>query len=105
VPYETAVFDWRAGDRAVTSAAPDERLAMERVIDALMAELRRRIGITFTIDELASLYDEGTDWCLEVAQRVAPDAPWAWEAVTTDAAFHRYLRGALDYAGGRRIIG
>ena len=28
MPYETAVFDWRAGDGAVTSAPPDERLAM-----------------------------------------------------------------------------
>ncbi|MEZ5120754.1 MAG: hypothetical protein R2736_04120 [Solirubrobacterales bacterium] len=104
MPYETAVFDWRAGDRAVQSAAPDERLAMERVVEALMAELRRRIGITFTVDELACHYDQGTDWCLEIAQRVAPDAPWAWDAaIVADAAFHRYLRGASDYAGGRRL--
>jgi hypothetical protein len=103
VPYETAVFDWRAGDRRVHDAAPDERLALERVIDALVAELRRRIGITFTADELADHYDSGTDWTLDVAQRVAPDAPWAWDAsVVTDAAFHRFLREATDYAGGRR---
>ena len=86
MPFETAVFDWRAGERRVEESAPDERLAMERV------------------DELAGLYDQGTDWCLDVAQRVAPDAPWAWDAgVVVDAAFHRFLRGATDYAGGRRL--
>jgi hypothetical protein len=102
VPFEIAVFDWRAGERRVDEAAPDERLALERVVEAIVAELRRRIGINFTVEELASSYDQGTDWCLDVAQRVAPDAPWAWDASTVaDAAFHRFLREATDYAGGR----
>jgi hypothetical protein len=104
VPYETAVFDWRAGERAVSGSAPDERLAMERVVEAILAELRRRLGITFTVEELADLYDQGTDWTLDIAQRVAPDAPWAWDAsVASDAAFNRFLREATDYAGGRRL--
>jgi hypothetical protein len=104
MPYETAVFDWRAGERRLEETPPDERLAMERVVEALLAELRRRIGITFTVDELACLYDQGIDWTLDVAQRVAPDAPWAWDAsVVADAAFNRYLRAASDYAGGRRL--
>jgi len=104
VPYETAVFDWRAGERRVEAAPPAERAELERVVEAIVAELRRRIGITFTVDELAGLYDRGTDWCLEVAQRVAPEAPYAWEAsVVADAAFNRYVRTATDYAGGRRL--
>lgn len=104
MPFETAAFDWRAADRRVEQTPPDERFAMERVIEAIVAELRRRIGITFTVDELTDLHDQGTDWCLDVAQRVAPDAPWAWEAaIVVDAAFHRFLREATDYAGGRRL--
>jgi hypothetical protein len=104
MPYETAIFDWRAGEKRVADATPGERLALDRVTDALVAELRRRIGITFTVDELARYYDQGTDWCLDVAQRVAPDEPWAWDmAIVADAAFYRTLRGALDYAGGRRL--
>jgi hypothetical protein len=103
VPYETAIFDWRAGEKRVEDATPGERLALDRVVDALVAELRRRIGTTFTVDELACLYDQGTDWCLETAQRIAPDEPWAWEmGIVADAAFYRTVRGALDYAGGRR---
>ncbi len=105
MPYETAVFDWRAGEKRVEDAAPRERRELERVVEAIVAELRRRIGSTFTVDELASLYDQGTDWCLDVAQRVAPEAPYAWDAATVaDAAFHRYLRAATDYAGGRRLV-
>jgi len=104
MPYETAVFDWRAGERRVDDAPPRERHELERVVSALVAELRRRIGSTFTVDELACLYDQGTDWCLGVAERVAPEAPYAWDmSLVADAAFARYLRSASDYAGGRRL--
>jgi hypothetical protein len=104
MPYETAIYDWRAGEKRVEAATPGERLALDRVVNALVAELRRRIGITFTVDELAEFYDQGIDWCYTTAQRVAPDEPWAWEmSIVADAAFCRTLRGALDYAGGRRL--
>ena len=105
MPFDVAVFDWRAGERRVEDAPPQERPALERVVDAIVAELRRRIGISFTVDELAGLYDQGTDWGLDVAQRVEPDSPWAWDAGLVDAAFHRFLREATDFAGGRRLLG
>ena len=73
--------------------------------EALVAELRRRLGGRFTARELADLYEAGTDWCQQVAMRIAPEDPWAWEAgVVADAAFGRYLREATDYAGGRLEI-
>jgi hypothetical protein len=78
---------------------------LERVTDALVAELRRRLGGRFSADELVALYERGTAWCLQTAMRLAPDDPWAWEAgVVVDAAFARYLREAADYAGGRRTL-
>ena len=59
----------------------------------------------FSADELVELYERGTAWCLQAAMGVAPEQPWAWEAgVVVDAAFARYLRDAVDYAGGRREI-
>jgi hypothetical protein len=79
---------------------------MERVTEALVAELRRKLGGRFSSEELVTLYNGGTSWCLQVAMKVAPDDPWAWEAgVVVDAAFGRYLREATDYAGGRREVG
>ena len=102
--YETAVQQWRAGERRLQAASGAERRVLDRVVDAIVDELRRRLGGKFTADELADLYDRGTAWCLDIAVSVAPDDPYAWEADTVaDAAFARYLRDATDYAGGRRL--
>jgi hypothetical protein len=105
VSFESASYQWQQGERRL-KAAPAERLALlERVIDALVAELRRRLGGRFSTEELVELYDGGTSWCLQVAMKLAPEDPWAWEAgVVVDAAFARYLREAADYAGGRRAL-
>ncbi len=103
MPFETAIHQWREGERRVADAEPAHRIAIERVTDRLVAELRRRLGGAFTIDELVELYEQGTSWTIDVAYATAPGAPWAWDARTVaDAAFARYLREATDYAGGRR---
>ena len=102
--FEVVEFQWREGERRLREAPPGERRTLERVVDAVGAELRRRLGGPFTSAELAALYERGTSWCTDVAYRVAPDAPYAWDPrVIADAAFARYLRSARDYAGGRRL--
>jgi hypothetical protein len=102
--FDTAIQQWRAGELRLESAPPDQRPALERVTQAILDELHRRLGSTFTVDELAGLYDRGTEWCLDLAYATAPGAPWAWDArVVADAAFARYLREATDFAGGRRV--
>jgi hypothetical protein len=104
VAYENAFQQWRAGERRLAAAPPDEQPILDRVVAAIVAELRRRLGGQFTADELVDFYDRGTGWTLDVAVAVAPDNPEAWEADTVaDAAFARYLREAVDYAGGRRL--
>ena len=103
--FDTAIYQWRAGERRLADAAPHERPALERVTARIHAKLRRRLGGAFTVDELAELYDLGTGWCLDLAYAVAPGAPWAWghERTVADAAFARYVREAIDFAGGRRL--
>jgi hypothetical protein len=102
--FQSALFQWQEGERRVRETLPDERLAMDRVVERILAELRRRLGGHFTIDELVDLYDQGTGWCTDIAYATAPGAPWTWDARTTaDAAFGRYVREASDYAGGRRL--
>jgi hypothetical protein len=105
VSFETAIYQWQQGERRL-QAAPVERTAqLERVTSALVAELRRRLGGRFSVDELVALYDSGPSWCLQLAMKLAPEDPWAWEsAVVVDVAFARYLREASDYAGGRREV-
>jgi hypothetical protein len=102
--FETALHYWQQGERRLRQAPAERRVVLERVTERLVEELRRRLGSTFTSEELAGLYGQGTDWCLPVAARTAPDAPWAWEAETVaDAAFARYVRDAVDFAGGKRL--
>ncbi len=104
--FETANYQWQQGERRLRAEPAERRPRMERVTEALVAELRRRLGGRFFAEELVTLYDDGTSWCLQVAMKVAPDDPFAWEAgVVVDAAFGRYLREAADYAGGRREVG
>jgi hypothetical protein len=102
--YQTAVQQWREGERRLAAAEPAQQIALERVVERLVLELRKRLGSSFTTDELVELYDRGTSWCLDIAVATAPRAPWAWEQrIVADAAFHRYVRDAADYAGGRRL--
>ena len=90
--------------QAVALLAVVER-TLERVTGRIVDELRRRLGGAFTTGELAELYyEQGTDWCLDIAVETAPDNPRAWDSQTVaDAAFARYVRGAIDFAGGRRV--
>ena len=102
--FETAIEQWQAGARRLEQASPDQRPVLEAVTREVHAELRRRLGSTFTTEELAELYDAGTAWVADIAVAAAPDAPFAWDVrVVGDAAFARYLREAVDYAGGRRM--
>jgi hypothetical protein len=107
VEIEQVIGLWEDGQRRLREAGSEDRPALERVTDRVVAELRRRLGGPFTADELARFYlEEGTDWCFEIALRAAPSQPAAWDMTTVaGAAFVRYLREATDYGGGRRLGG
>lgn len=91
---ENALFQWQDGQRQVRGE-PD----LERSADAVVDELRRRLGSTFTLGELADFYADGTDWATDIASRRSGSAD---ATIVVDAAFARYAREAADYAGGRR---
>ena len=104
--FETSLEQWREGERRLADAPAHEQDALERVVRRITAELRRRLGGAFTAEELSDLYEEqGTSWCVDIAVAAAPEHPYAWDArIVADAAFARYLRGAVDFAGGRRRV-
>jgi hypothetical protein len=103
-PLENALFQWEEGWRELQAIDdPKARRLADRVVEAMREELRRRIGPTFTAAELAELYGSGTDWALQVAIDVAPAAEGSAQSLA-DAAFWAYLRGALDFAGGRQLL-
>lgn len=97
---------WREGQERIDAAKPAQRRQLERVVDALVADLRRRLGVTVTTADIAAYYlSAGTDWCFQLAYATAPDTPEAWDVATVaGAAFARFARGALDWSGGVRQL-
>jgi hypothetical protein len=100
MPYslDNALYQWREAERRLAETPEPAKADLERVVEALVDELRKRLGSSFVLDELADLYGEGTDWATELADRrgAGTDA-----ATVADAAFARYAREASNFAGGR----
>ena len=98
---ETTRGEWADGHRRLEAAASDRSLyeSLLAEVDLVVEQLRRRVGQTFTLDELAGAYGDADRWVRE-ALLEAPEATPGWPArVTTvqDAAFYLYSRGAVDY--------
>jgi predicted 2-oxoglutarate/Fe(II)-dependent dioxygenase YbiX len=103
--FQNAIYQWRDGERRLRDVPAHRRRAHERVVERVVADLRRRLGGRFRAEELVALYDEGTTWVIEIATSTAPDDPDAWDPrIAADAAFARYLREASDFAGGRLVL-
>jgi hypothetical protein len=97
---ETTRHEWQEGYRRLQSAADDPagyaRLLGE--VDIVLEELRRRVGQTFTLDELAAAYGEADRWGREALVERGAGPGWPTRLATVqDAAFHLYSRGAVDY--------
>lgn len=101
VDVELARQQWQNGDRRVEGMRSDAKryATVATHVDLIVDELRKRIGQTFTLSELAHAYDGADIWVREVIELAEPDAPPPIDAtISTDAAFHRYARGASDYS-------
>jgi hypothetical protein len=92
--------EWGSGfrryEQALRENAHPERL--ENQFDVVSAELRRRVGGTFALRDLARAYEQADTWTLQAVEQHAPGPGWARSvSMVTDAAFHVYARGAIDY--------
>ena len=95
---DNALFQWREGERRVADSPEPARADLDRAVAVVVDELRKRLGSSFVLDELADMYGEGTDWATELADRRGSGTD---AAIVVDAAFARYAREASNYAGGR----
>jgi hypothetical protein len=97
---ESARRDWAEGHRRLLEQAGDGR-TRERLlaqVEAVGAELRRRVGGTFTLRELAETYAGAEEWSRAVVADEAPAPGWPRTLSLVEAsAFHLYARGAQDY--------
>ncbi len=100
VSVDNARREWEESHRRLLEEAHDrdryERLLAQ--VEAVSAELRRRIGPTFTLTELAELYAGAERWSRDAVAETRPPPGWARTvALVEGTAFHFYARGALDY--------
>jgi hypothetical protein len=97
---EAARREWEEGNRRFVEEARDPARsdALHRQREAVLEELRRRVGGVFTLAELASAYESAEPWLREVIDERAPSRGGATTvSLAGDSAFHGYSRGAQDY--------
>ncbi len=97
---ELARQQWDEGYRRFAELTRDPRRAdLLAQVEALVDELRRRIGSAFTLQELADTYQSAERWAYETLSERAQTPSWSTSATTAlDAAYHVYARAARDYA-------
>jgi hypothetical protein len=97
---ETARQEWEEGHRRFQKEAaedPRRRLRLLDQLEKVTAELRRRLGTTFTLSELVATYPGVEDWAREALEDVGGPG-WVRDVtLVSDEAFHLYARGATDY--------
>jgi hypothetical protein len=99
---ENARYQWEEGRRRLEDEGEDTARSRHLValVEAVVEELRRRVGLTFTLAELARAYEGSEDWVRDVVARAARPRGRAGvrdSALVQDAAFAYYARGATDY--------
>jgi hypothetical protein len=99
---ESARHQWEEGQRRLADEERDAARAahLALLVDAVTDELRRRVGRTFTVAELAQAYDGAEEWVRQVVADSTPSHARAGvrdTALVQDVAFGRYVQGASDY--------
>jgi len=97
---EATRHEWEEGYRRLEASSGDRQRYHNLLaeLELVLDELRRRIGQTFTLDELAAAYAGADRWVQDALAERALVAGWPARLTTVqDAAFHVYSRGAVDY--------
>ena len=92
--------EWEDGYRRFEDLSRD-RVAGERLraqLEVVSDELRKHVGQTFTLDQLAAAYSRADAWAREAVSERAATPGWPRTlTIVQDAAFYLYQRGAIDY--------
>jgi hypothetical protein len=92
---------WEEGTQRFEEESQRDPRGQELLLHALeevLGELRKRVGQTFSFDELADAYAGAEQWVREAMEERAPFPGWPRSVtMVQDAAFHLYSRGATDY--------
>ena len=93
--------EWEDGYRRFQSLSR-EPMAADRLtlqLEAVTDELRKQVGQTFTLEQLADKYHGADEWVRDAVSERAATPGWPRTLATVqDTAFYLYQRGAVDYA-------
>ena len=93
-------LEWEDAYRRLLEAARDggHEEGFGAQLEAVTNELRRRVGGTFTLAELADAFEGAEVWVRAALSELGVPG-WARTlSLVEGAAFHLYSRGALDYS-------
>jgi hypothetical protein len=95
--------EWEESARRLEASAGDRDryVALLGQLEIVTAELRKRVGQTYTLADLARAYTDAERWGAAVLGEREEEVPAWWPqtlSMILGAAFHAYARGALDYA-------
>jgi hypothetical protein len=93
--------EWEDAHRRLEAARDDPRRYQRLLaqIEVVLDELRKKVGQTYTLAELAAAYRDAERWAREAVEEHAPGPGWPRDlALVLAAAFYAYQRGAVDYA-------
>lgn len=97
---EVARHEWEDGSRRLESYRDDPRRygQLLELLELVLGELRKRVGQTYTLSELAAAYLDSERWGREVLEDRTEVPGWPRDLTTVlAAAFDAYQRGASDY--------
>ena len=95
-----ARHEWEDGTRRLEAARDDERRYHQllELLDLVVDELRKRVGQTYTLAQLAGAYGAAETWARELLDERSALPGWPRDLTTVlAAAFDAYQLGALDY--------
>jgi len=93
--------EWADGHRMLEAERSDPRRYAQLLtqVELLTDELRRRVGGTYSLAELAAAYRDADAWARQAVADHAPSPGWPRDlSLVLAAAFHVYQRGATDFA-------
>jgi hypothetical protein len=93
--------EWEDGTRRLEATRGDARRYRELLdlLDLIRDDLRKRVGQTYTLEQLAAAYADAESWARELLDERSSTPGWPRDLTTVlAAAFDAYQLGAVDYA-------
>ncbi len=95
-----ARHEWEEGSRRLEAVRDDSHRygQLLELLGLVHAELRKRVGQSYTLEGLAAAYGDSERWAYDVLHERAETPGWPPDLTTVvAAAFDAYQRGAIDY--------